>query len=213
MKILIGIPCFDMVHTGFMQSMLDLQKTPDTSYTVVKNSLVYEARNIIALNAIEHGFDAVAWFDSDMRIPKDALARMAWIMEEYGIDFVSGLYFTRAGKIKPVAYKYLSWKYEDGKVNAVAQNITGGFWGSKIISVEAVGFGCCMTSTRLLKRVRDEVGLPFAPMPGFGEDLSFCWRVKQLEGEKPICIDTGIKCGHLGQKEYNESDYERGVDA
>ena len=198
-----------MVHTGFMQSMLDLKKTPDTSYTVVKNSLVYEARNIIALNAIDAGFDAVAWFDSDMRIPRDALVKMAELMEGYDIDFVSGLYFTRAKPIRPVAYKHLSWAFEDGKVDAVAENIDVDKNRNTQFTVEAVGFGCCMTSTRLLKRVDDEVGLPFAPMPGFGEDLSFCWRVKQLR--LPILLDTGIKCGHLGQKEYNESDYERGV--
>ena len=209
MKILIGIPCFDMVHTGFMQSMLDLQKTPDTSYTVVKNSLVYEARNIIALNAIEHGFDAVAWFDSDMRIPKDALVRMAGEMKKYGLDFISGVYFTRSTPTRPVAYEKLSWKYENGKVDAVAKELQCDFKSERSFMVDAVGFGCCMTSTKLLKRVRDEVGLPFAPMPGFGEDLSFCWRVKQLG--VGIWLDTGIKCGHLGQKEYNENDFEGGV--
>ena len=208
MKILIGIPCFDMVHTGFTQSMLDLKKTPDTSYTVVKNSVVYEARNIIALNAIEAGFDAVAWFDSDMRIPKDALLRMEAIMEESGVDFVSGLYFTRADPIRPVAFKHISWAFENNEVDAVADWFYG-YPDNEIVHVEAVGFGCCMTSTKLLKRVRDEVGLPFAPMPGFGEDLSFCWRVKQLN--QPILLDTGIKCGHLGQKEFNESDFKGGV--
>lgn len=208
MKILIGIPCFDMVHTGFMQSMLDLKKTPDTSYTVVKNSVVYEARNIIALNAIKAGFDAVAWFDSDMRIPKDALLRMEAIMEESGVDFVSGLYFTRADPIRPVAFKHISWAFENNEVDAVADWFYG-YPDNEIVPVEAVGFGCCMTSTKLLKRVRDEVGLPFAPMPGFGEDLSFCWRVKQLN--QPILLDTGIKCGHLGQKEFNESDFKGGV--
>ena len=205
MKILIGIPCFDMVHTGFMQSMLDLKKTPDTSYTVVKNSVVYEARNIIALNAIKAGFDAVAWFDSDMRIPKDALLRMEAIMEESGVDFVSGLYFTRADPIRPVAFKHISWAFENNEVDAVADWFYG-YPDNEIVPVEAVGFGCCMTSTKLLKRVRDEVGLPFAPMPGFGEDLSFCWRVKQLN--QPILLDTGIKCGH---KEFNESDFKGGV--
>ena len=208
MKILIGIPCFDMVHTGFMQSMLDLKKTPDTSYTVVKNSVVYEARNIIALNAIDAGFDAVAWFDSDMRIPRDALLKMAVLMEEHDIDFVSGLYFTRADPIRPVAFKHISWAFENNNVDAVADWFYE-YPYNEIVPVEAVGFGCCMTSTKLLKRVRDEVGLPFAPMPGFGEDLSFCWRVKQLG--VPILLDTGIKCGHLGQKECNEGDYIGGV--
>lgn len=208
MKILIGIPCFDMVHTGFMQSMLDLKKTPDTSYTVVKNSVVYEARNIIALNAVKAGFDAVAWFDSDMRIPKDALLRMEAIMEESGVDFVSGLYFTRADPIRPVAFKHISWAFENNEVDAVADWFYE-YPDNEIVPVEAVGFGCCMTSTKLLKRVRDEVGLPFAPMPGFGEDLSFCWRVKQLN--QPILLDTGIKCGHLGQKDFNENDFKGGV--
>ena len=50
MKTLIAVPCGDMVHTDFMTSLIALQKPPDTSFTVVKNTLVHVARNRIAAN-------------------------------------------------------------------------------------------------------------------------------------------------------------------
>ena len=75
-----------------------------------------------------------------------------------------------------------------------------------IFEVAGAGFGCVMMNTSLIKRVADEFGLPFSPMMGFGEDLSFCWRVNQLG--IPMFCDTRIKCGHIGQMNYNEDYYK-----
>ena len=44
-KILIAIPCMDMVHTDFMISLNNLQRIGVTSCAVTKSSLVYSARN------------------------------------------------------------------------------------------------------------------------------------------------------------------------
>ena len=46
---------------------------------------------------------------------------------------------------------------------------------------------------------------PFTPMPGLGEDYSFCWRVKQI-GKKMWC-DSSVKLGHVGQHIFTEEDY------
>ena len=203
MKTLIAVPCFDMVHADFMQSLVNLQKPPETSWAMVKNTLIHDARNIIAANAIEAGFDRVMWFDSDMTFPPDTLIELTKVMDEMGVDVASGLYFTRRPpNIKPVAYKRVWYKVKkDGTIDTGAENYFD-YPDNAITAVEAVGFGCCLTTVDILNRVGEKFNSPFDMIPTMGEDMSFCWRAKQL-GAK-IVLDTGIKCGHVGQYEYNE---------
>lgn len=207
MKTLIAVPCFDMVHTDFMQSLIALEKPADTSFTVVKNTLINVARNVIATNAVKAGFDRIMWFDSDMKFPPDTLLKLTADMDQ-GLDFVSGLYFTRKTPIKPVVYDELSWMRTDEGVDVRAGNYYE--YPEGLVECAGVGFGCCLTSVDLIKRVGDKFGLPFAPLQGLGEDLSFCWRVIQI-GAK-MHIDTRVKCGHIGQMVFDESEYhEQGI--
>lgn len=60
-------------------------------------------------------------------------------------------------------------------------------------------------TTDLIKRVADKFGLPFAPMLGFGEDLSFCGRVSQVGGK--MFVDSSIKMGHVGLGTITEATY------
>lgn len=207
MKTLIAVPCFDMVHTDFMQSLIALEKPADTSFTVVKNTLINVARNVIAANAVKAGFDRIMWFDSDMKFPPDTLLKLTADMDQ-GLDFVSGLYFTRKTPIKPVVYDELSWLRTDEGVDVRAGNYYE--YPEGLVECAGVGFGCCLTSVDLIKRVGDKFGLPFAPLQGLGEDLSFCWRVIQIGAT--MHIDTRVKCGHIGQMVFDESEYqEQGI--
>ena len=202
MKTLIAVPCFDMVHTEFMQSMIALEKPEDTSFTVVKNTLISVARNTIARNAIEAGFDRVAWFDSDMNIPRDALMKLTADMDR-GLEMVTGLYFTRKAPVKPVIYSTLYWEKTEDGIDAGAGNYFD--YPEGLIEIAGCGFGCCITSVDLLRRVWEQQGTPFAEMQGFGEDLSFCERVIRIGGK--MYADTTVKCGHVGVQEYNEQMY------
>ena len=204
MKTLIAIPCFDMVHADFMDSFVKLQKTPDSAFTMVKNTMIYIARDIIAANAIQAGFERVLWLDSDMVLPADALLKLSADMDQ-GMHLVSGLYFTRKPPVKPVAYSDLWWKQTENGIDTGAENL----WEYKegLNEIAACGFGCCLTSVDLLKRVGDRFGSPFMPIDGMGEDMAFCMRVKEL-GEK-MFVDTSVKCGHVGQETYNETYYIR----
>ena len=195
MRTLIAIPCFDMVHTTFMESFVNLVKPEGTSYTVVRDTLIHEARNIIAANAVKSGFDRVMWFDSDMKFAPDTLVRLSADMDK-GLDYVSGLYFTRRPPIKPCAFKELHWSGNDAGSEYYFDYPEG------LTECAGTGFGCCLTSVDLLKKVGDKFGAPFAPLTGMGEDVSFCWRVIQT-GTK-MYLDTSVKCGHVGQFEYNE---------
>lgn len=202
MKTLIAVPCFDMVHTEFMQSMIALEKPEDTSFTVVKNTLISVARNTIARNAIEAGFDRVAWFDSDMNIPRDALLKLTADMDQ-GLEMVTGLYFTRKAPVKPVIYSTLYWEQKEDGIDAGAGNYYD--YPEGLIEIAGCGFGCCITSVGLLRRVWEQQGTPFAELQGFGEDLSFCERVIRIGGK--MYADTTVKCGHIGVQEYDEKMY------
>ena len=204
MKTLIAVPCMDMVHSDFMASMVSLQKTADCSFTIVKNTLIHVARNVIARNAMEAGFDRIMWFDSDMVFPPDTLKRLSEDMEK-GYDLVSGLYFTRKPPIKPVAYEKLWWESKETGIDAGAVEMWD-YPENELVRVNGVGFGCCMVSTDLIARVIDKFGSAFAPLQGMGEDLSFCLRASAVGGE--MRVDTGIKCGHIGYMKFDEEYYK-----
>ena len=204
-KTLIAVPCMDMVYTDFFEAIINLQRPEGTYFTVTKNTLIYVARNMIAANAIEHGFDRVMWFDSDVVMPPDTLIKLSADMDK-GIDFVSGVYFTRRPPvIKPVTYSGLWHNQTKTGLDAGAVN----YWEypNTLTECAGVGFGCAMTSTALLTRIGQKFGSPFTPMDGLGEDLSFCMRCIQA-GEK-IFIDPEVKCGHVGAFQFNEDYYRK----
>lgn len=200
-KTLIAVPCMDMVHARFMESFVNLIKPDGTSWAMVQDTLINEARNIFAANAIKSGFDRVMWFDSDMTFAPDTLLKLTADMDENNLDYVSGLYFTRRPKIKPCAFKALWWdKKENGDLDAGSEFYYD--YPDGLTECAGTGFGCVLTSVDLLKRVGDTFGAPFAPLESMGEDLSFCWRVIQVGGK--MHLDTRVKCGHIGMYEYCE---------
>ena len=196
-RTLIAVPCFDMVNTDFMKCMLDMEKDDNTSYTVIKNSLIYNARNTIAQNAIRFGFDRVLWLDSDMMFPADILPKLAAHMDK-GLDFVSGLYYMRSEQKRPVVYSDVWYTVTNNTAESGATPVDAMPYG--LFEIGGAGFGCVMTSVTMLKKLVERYGAPFTPMMGLGEDLAFCWRAKQ-NGFKMYC-DSRIKCGHIGQAVY-----------
>ena len=207
MRTLIAIPCMDMVHTIFMKSLLALTKVGEVQFGMSCSSLIYDARNTLAKQAVSENFDRVLWFDSDMDFAPDTMIQLSKDLDE-GRDFVSGLYFKRKAPIEPIIYEkvgYYSDKNKD-EITPVAVS-KHDYPEDSIFEVEGAGFGCVMMNTSLIKRVADEFGLPFSPMMGFGEDLSFCGRATQL-GVKLYC-DSRVKCGHVGLGTITEDTYKQ----
>ena len=198
MKTLIAIPCLDMVHVEFMEAFAKLDKPAGTAFATIKNTLIYNARNLIAHNAIENGFDRVMWLDSDVVVKPDTLIKLSADMDT-GLDFVTGVYFMRKLPTKPVLYKDVWWRVNNNEAEAGSENVDE--IPQRLFEVAGAGFGCCMTSVKLLKDLVDRVGAPFTPLIGVSEDLSFCLRAKQA-GYSLWC-DGRIQCGHIGTMEYN----------
>ena len=192
------------VHVEFMCSLIDLQKPKGTEYTVTNGTLVYNARNAMTYTAIKNGFDRVLWIDSDMVFDDDTLVKLSKDMDE-GLDYVSGIYFTRREPVIPTIYQDIWWKVnDDGNVDTGSKPIEELPKG--LIEIAGSGFGCVMTSVDLIKAVTEKYGAPFTPMMGIGEDMAFCWRVKQL-GFKMWC-DGRVKVGHIGQKTFTDRDWK-----
>lgn len=208
MKTLIAIPCMETTPYGFDQSLLYMHKGDNPTVYFRPNSLVYDSRNIISLTAIEQGFDQVMWLDSDMMFPPDTLLKL----QAHGKDMVTGLYVTRRTPVEPVLYAEISEpaRNADGYLQ---KKITPymDFPRDSFFPVAGCGFGCVLTSTKLLKEVWDRFGPAFTPFPWAGEDISFCHRVNLL-GHQIYC-DSTVSCGHIGTYIYTEKDLpKRGDD-
>ena len=205
MKTLIALPCMDMVHTIFLKSLLGMDRIGQCGFAFSCSSLIYDARNQLAKQAVTEGYDRVLWLDSDMDFQPDLLKMLSEDMD-VGREFVTGLYFKRKAPVKPVIYKSLGfYKDPDGDgVTPVAVSYED-YPQDSIFPVAGCGFGGCLMSVGLIKKVGDEFGLPFSPIMGFGEDLSFCSRVSQL-GIEMFC-DSRVKMGHVGLGTITEDTY------
>lgn len=207
MKTLIAIPCMDMVHTMFMRSLLRMEKTGPCQYGLSMSSLVYDARNTLAKQAVTEGYDRILWLDSDMEFDPDLMKRLSARMDE-GHEFVSGLYFKRKTPIKPVIYKELGYYHNEQEDSVTPFALCyEDYPKDSVFPIAGCGFGAVMVSVNLVKRVAEKFGQPFSPMMGFGEDLSFCSRVTQLGGQM-VC-DSSIKLGHIGLGVITEDFYKR----
>ena len=204
-RILIAVPCHEMVHADFTRSLMELERPEDAEigFSMITATLIYTARTLIANKAVEMGFDKVLWIDSDMTFPPDTLIRLSRDMDEHDLDMVCGIYFTRKTPVMPSIHKHLHWEIrEDGWVDTDCRCYTD-YPENSLFGIACCGFGCVMTSARLLKDMNEKYGSPFYPLMGMGEDTTFCWRATR-NGYRIFC-DSSVKIGHIGLYEFNEA--------
>lgn len=208
MKTLIAIPCMDMVHTGFMKAILQMTRVGTVGYTISSSSLIYDARNNLAKQAVGGGFDRMLWLDSDMDFQPDLMSRLMQVMDDNNLEIVGGLYFARREPMIPVVYEKVGYYHDEEKdeVTPAALNYYE-YPKDELFPCEGIGFGGVLVTTDLIKRVQEKYGLPFSPILGFGEDLSFCIRARDVGAT--IWCDSRIKLGHIGLKTYTEDMYAR----
>lgn len=207
MKTLIAVPSHDYMLADTCRCLMELDRPENTAFAMITGTLIFEARNTIAARAVQEGFDRVMWIDSDMVFKRNVLRLLLADMDSEGLDFVTGLYFTRHDHCAPVIYNELTWKIENKTVQT-SYTIYKNYPRDSLFEIQGSGFGCCLTSARLLKDLIEKRGQPFWPMMGMGEDMTFCFLAREA-GYKLWC-DSRVKFGHIGKREYDELEYMEG---
>lgn len=199
MRTLIAIPCMEMIETQFIECLLKLDIVGECEVRFLKGTLVYDARNQIMEYALKKGgFDYILWLDSDMTFEPDLMKRM---MESIGDKpMLTGLCFGRRPPFRPCIFNKLEVKQEGLGIMPYTENYYD-YPRDSIFEVEACGFACVLQRMDMLEAM-SIYGVPFFPIAGLGEDLSFCWRAKKSEFS--IWCDSSIKLGHLMRMEMEE---------
>ena len=200
MKTLIAVPCMDYLEANFIESLLDLKKVEECDIKLLKSSLVYDARNQAARFAVNEGYDYVLWIDSDMTFEPDLMERMFNSIGDK--NFLTGLCFSRRPPFKPCIYKSIGTKEQGGMVEPFTE-VMYDYPRDQIVQIEAAGFACVLQKVEMLDVMLSVYGVPFFPIAGLGEDLSFCYRAKQLE--YTMYADTSIKVGHIMRLSVDEN--------
>ena len=191
MRVLLGMPCIKSIPTSTVISLLRTAERGKVDAMIVEGSLVYDARNEIARAAVNEGYDYVLYADSDMIFSNEDLNRLL----QHNVGICSGLYITRRGDNKNVAYKKIITRTLFRDPELIHDESKTGFG-----EVSAVGFGFCLIKTTVLKTMFKYYKNLFDPKWGVGEDIAFCIRAKRL-GYKTF-IDRDVQLGHIGNTVY-----------
>ena len=200
-KVLIGMPTVGNIPTQTVAALMQLRnRMGNPQVAFINNSLVYDARNEICLQAINEGFDEVLFIDSDMIFPDDAYEKL----EALDSDIATGVYYGRAGRHIPIVYTKVIPRSESKGAEAVYKvEIPSGTF-----TVEGCGMGMCLIRTEVIKELcKAHNNAPFEPFLGLGEDLAFCYRATQ-SGYK-IKANAYIPLSHIGTAIYTAKDYQR----
>ena len=182
-KILVGMPTMGSMDIEAVKSLMQLEH--DGTVDIISGSLVYDARDKIAMDALANETDYIMWLDSDIVYPPDIIKKLM----AHNKDMVTGIYYKRVPPFTPCIYKL-----EDDKLFPYLD-----YPEDNLFQISAAGFGCILVKTKVIKAVHEKFGGCFFPVNGIGgEDLSFIRRAQDCGFE--IWCDSSIKCGHVGQQ-------------
>lgn len=190
MKTMIAIPCMDTVQMEFAESLVKMNPVGLTVPSFQSGSLIYDSRNSLARRAVDEKTDFVLWLDSDMVFQPDLLNDLMADAEK-GMSMVCGLFHMRRPPYRPCLYKVL-------RQGLTADENTVEHYDDhpkdEPFQIEGCGFAAVLMRTEVLMAVFGKYHQAFSPLPGFGEDLSFCIRARGC-GYKLWC-DPRVKVGH-----------------
>jgi len=198
MKILIASPVHRPVELPTFISFVRLANHRSTynsyDFMFVQNSLVYQARESIVEAFLKSGHDALVMIDSDMTFHHEAVDRLAYFKK----PFVTAKAFKRVPPYQPCFYT----KVDIGEDGKPALQVPIQYQNNTLLEIEGAGMACAYISREVFDKVK---GPYFDPMPGLGEDLTFCYKLK--EAGIPMYCDTGMQFGHVGPTEFGEEHF------
>lgn len=194
-KVMIAVPCMDYLEANFVECLTALLERP-RDYIIhvqfLKGCIVYDARNQLTEAVLKNGtYDYVWWIDSDMTFPPDTLERMLNTIGDKPL--LCGLCFGRRPPFNMTIYDSIEIKKNGVHAEPVVHNYEN-YPRDSVFEIAGCGFACVLQRTDMMDAM-SIYGVPFFPLGGLGEDLSYCFRANEL-GYKMYC-DSSIKPGHL----------------
>ena len=208
MRVLVEVPTYDgSISRATSESLWRLERGGhEVDYRARQGYGCAMARNRIAADALDAGYDYVMMVDNDIAFPPTAL----FDLMGHGADFACGWYLNRYARGER---KYTTL-YRDGpgwqmipaeELKAAAEG------GATEIVVKACGMGCCLIRTDVFERLgfpwfewtdisraersaADVHGLADDFLSG-GEDVNFCNACRRAG--IPITADPRVACGHV----------------
>ena len=186
------------VETETAISIQNLIKPCALEGAYVNSTDISTARNQICQDAVEKGFDYVFFVDSDMVFPNDTLMKLLKLQ----VDVATPICYSRHkpynpcifSKIKPSKDIYHSGLcVTDTRINELTPFITGG-----------CGMALTLISTNVLKWIYGQNTKPFDCLTGLGEDVSFCYKIKD---KFKVWVEPSIEVLHIGRKGFGKEDY------
>ena len=172
MRLLIAIPCADVVRYEFAESLAKLlvhlsEEGIDFEPRFLAGSLIYSARDSLAITAINDGYTHVLWLDSDMQFTPDTFD----LLRAANKPFVSAIYRSRRSP-------YALCLFADTRTSQRVLKLP-----DDVFEIEGCGFGCTLMETQVLKDVKGKCGGQlFLPTAACSEDLAFCDRYRSIGG-------------------------------
>lgn len=203
-RILIAVPTFESITPDTFKALWDMDKAGhDCDFDFMRGYDCATARNRIAKETIEGGYDYLMMIDSDITVPADALANMA----SHGVDCVSGFYLHRNRSNEPSErtcacklrkpgggyyYDYpLDSEYTIGELAELRER------GEFLVEIHGGGMGCVLVRREVFERLK----YPYFSWTDYGdgrtlsEDLFFCEKLRKAKTSR--YLDTRVACGHL----------------
>ena len=187
-RLLIAVPSTDYMHAEFVRSLMKLtghlQREGIRHETeIIAGTLVYLARDKLACTAINDGYTHMLFLDSDMVFGEDIVETLRFS----GKEFICGAFQSRRTPYGPCVYESLK------PLEKIRE------YGLQPFRIEGCGMACTMISAEILREVQNRYGTCFSPEMydgvKYGEDLAFCWRVKEI-GKEMWC-DPTARVGHI----------------
>ena len=172
-----------------------------TNVAFLAGTLIYDARERLLKAAIEEKAERILWLDSDMVFSPDLLIDLSADLDE-GRDIVTGLCFRRRPPYTPAIYK----KIRMGLPGEAETEHYNDYPDGEIFEIDACGFAAVLMNIEVGVKVLEKMNTAFTPIPGYGEDISFCIRAKQL-GYRIWC-DSRVKLGHVGRSVITEDTFK-----
>jgi len=199
-SVLIATPNQGEMKTETTTSIWGLIKPIRTEGAFTQNTLLYASRNSLCRRAVEEGFTHILFIDSDMVFPADALVKLLALEA----DVATAIYYSRYAPYNPQIYTHITPRIKgcESGIVAVDERVDE----KQPFTTVGCGMGFCLIDCKVIKWLYSQDKEPFDLIDGLGEDLSFCYKIRD---KFTVQVEPSIEMGHIGRYTFTKKDYLR----